>query len=129
MSVGSYGTEPEEWLREQEARVTALTEQADQVRQELRDAGATTSSRDGSVTVTVNAGGQLQNLRLSPKVEKLTPVRLAATILDTYQRACVDATRSTIDLMSGLIGDDAEAMAFLRQQLPADPDADEEDGR
>lgn len=111
--------DPETWLREQDARIEALKAEAEQAGAALAAARVTRVSQDMSVTVTVNPSGGLEDLLLTARATQLGPTRLAAVVLDTYAKACADAARSTLEIMSGLVGNNSEAMEFLRSTLPA----------
>ncbi len=92
---------------------------------------------DQSVTITVNPSGGLEDIRFSARAGQLGPARLASVVVDTYAKACAEAARNTLEIMSGLVGGDSGAMEFLRSTMPAvDPpgtsdntdDADDAEG-
>jgi YbaB/EbfC DNA-binding family len=85
-------TDPEHLLADYEARMAATTRMAEQVRTSLDAVNATARSGDGKVVVTVNASGNVVDLRL-PDAE------LAATVLNTIRRAqsqLADAVRTAM---------------------------------
>jgi len=104
---------PEEIMRDLDARVAQIQEQAGQVEQALADSETTLASEDEVVTVTVNAGGTLTGLRFSPQSRGMSGTGLADLVLDTYNRAVEESGRKTAQIMSGLLGADSEAMGVL----------------
>lgn len=120
-------TDPAKWLRDQEQRIAKLQEQANRTKQELAESVVTVASRDQAVTVTVNPAGVLLELRISPHAERLSSAQLTSKIMETYQKARSQAAARTVEIMSGLIGNDSDAMDFLRSTLP--PIDDEDLGR
>jgi hypothetical protein len=73
-------TDPERLLADYEARLAETTRMAEQVRAGLDKTSATARSGDGKVVVTVNASGNVVDLRL-PDPD------LAATVLATLRQA------------------------------------------
>lgn len=85
-------TDPEHLLADFETRLAETTRMAEQVRTSLDAVNATARTGDGKVVVTVNASGNVVDLRL-PDGE------LAATVLDTIRRAqsqLADAVRTAM---------------------------------
>jgi hypothetical protein len=85
-------TDPEHLLADFETRMAATTRTAEQVRTSLDAVNATARSGDGKVVVTVNASGNVVDLRL-PDGD------LAATVLNTIRRAqsqLADAVRTAM---------------------------------
>jgi DNA-binding protein YbaB len=96
-----------------------MQQKSARVQGQLRDLVTTVSSVDGAVTVTVNPEGVLSGLVLSPRAEGMSPAQIANQILQTYEMACSQASARTVEIMSGLVGENSEAMDFLRAQLPS----------
>ena len=85
-------TDPEHLLADYEDRMAATTRMAEQVRTGLDAVNTTARSSDGKVVVTVNASGNVVDLRL-PDTD------LAATVLNTIRRAqsqLADAVRTAM---------------------------------
>jgi hypothetical protein len=85
-------TDPEHLLVDFETRLAETTRMAEQVRTSLDAVNATARSGDGKVMVTVNASGNVVDLRL-PDGD------LAATVLNTIRRAqsqLADAVRTAM---------------------------------
>lgn len=73
-------TDPNQLLTDFEARLAETTRVAEQVRSGLDSVNAAARSADGKVAVTVDAAGNVVDLRLSD-------AELAATVLSTIRRA------------------------------------------
>ena len=85
-------TDPEHLLADFETRLAETTRKAEQVRASLDTVNATARSGDGQVAVTVNASGNVVDLRL-PDAD------LAVTVLNTIRRAqsqLADAVRTAM---------------------------------
>ncbi|MDN3238279.1 YbaB/EbfC family nucleoid-associated protein [Glycomyces tritici] len=104
---------PEEIMKELDARVAQIQEQAGRAEEALAESATTLASEDEVVTVTVNAGGTLTGLRFSPQARGMSGTGLAELVLDTYNRAVEESGRKTAQIMSGLLGADSEAMGVL----------------
>ncbi|MDP9791632.1 DNA-binding protein YbaB [Catenuloplanes nepalensis] len=111
-------TDPDRWLREQEERTARLTAEAGRAQHELAATQVTATSRDQSVSVTVNPSGVLLGVRFSPRATELTAAQLSARVMEAYGAACAEASQRMLEIMSGLVGDDSSAMAFLKSTLP-----------
>lgn len=125
MTEGLPITDPHQWLREREQRTADLMAEAERARDELEATAVSITSHDQSVTVTVNASGVLLDLSLSPRAEGMTLTQLSSQIMYTYAQACSEAADRTVEIMSGLIGDDSESMDFLLSTLPPEPDGED----
>ncbi|MFD0691576.1 YbaB/EbfC family nucleoid-associated protein [Actinomadura fibrosa] len=110
--------DPDKWLRDQQARAAAMKERADRAQEELAGSVTTLTSRDQAVTLSVNPGGVLQDLRLSPQADRMSGAQLTASIMETYRKACARSAARTVEIMSEVVGDDSEAMDLLRASLP-----------
>lgn len=108
----------EQWLDSYRARLTSVGERAARAREALAGVEATASSRDGSVTVTVNPAGALLGLVLGERSEAMSRVQLAAAVLAAAQQAQADAARLATDALAPLLGEDSEAMRVVRSHLP-----------
>jgi DNA-binding protein YbaB len=115
---GARIRDPQEWMREQEQRSAALIEKAEHAKSELAANIVTHSSPDGLVTVTVNPGGGLDALVLSPQAQGKPVVQLSALIMSTYRQATTKAADKTLEIMAGLTGRDSEAVEFIKSTLP-----------
>ncbi|WP_414937256.1 YbaB/EbfC family nucleoid-associated protein [Amycolatopsis sp. cmx-11-51] len=120
MSVpfGGHVRDPQEWMREQEQRSAALLAKAEQAKADLENNVVTLSSPDRLVTVTVNPGGGLMSLALSPQAQERPPAQLASLIMSTYRKATTRAADRTLEIMAGLTGEDSDAVDFIKSTLP-----------
>ncbi|WP_181777710.1 YbaB/EbfC family nucleoid-associated protein [Amycolatopsis pittospori] len=120
MSVpfGGQVRDPREWMREQEQRSAALLAKAEQAKSDLENNVVTLSSPDRLVTVTVNPGGGLTSLALSPQAQERPPAQLASLIMSTYRKATERAADRTLEIMAGLTGEDSDAVEFIKSTLP-----------
>ncbi|WP_018684156.1 YbaB/EbfC family nucleoid-associated protein [Actinokineospora enzanensis] len=116
--------DPQEWVREQEQRTATLLAKAENAQAMLAENSVTATSPDRAVTVTVNPGGGLTSLVLAPEAERLSHQRLSALIMTTYTQAARQAAARTMEIMSGLVGGDSEALDIVRQAMPELPDPD-----
>ncbi|ONF71490.1 YbaB/EbfC family nucleoid-associated protein [Amycolatopsis keratiniphila] len=115
---GGQVRDPREWMREQERRSAALLAKAEQAKADLENNVVTLSSPDRLVTVTVNPGGGLTSLSLSPQAQERPPAQLASLIMSTYRKATTRAADRTLEIMAGLTGQDSEAVDFIKSTLP-----------
>ena len=111
-----------------DAGIADITHKAEAAKARLQQLSATQSSQDGAATVTVNASGALQKLAFGPKARELPLERLAAVVVATAQRAQAQAARQITEIMAPVVGDNSDAMQFLREQFPA-PEVPEEQPR
>lgn len=107
-----------QWLADYRERLERAAEGAQQARQSLENAGATATSPRGEVTVTVNAAGVLEGVRLTAMARKLEADALAALIVDTARAAHRIAGERMAETMAGYLGD-GPALAQLTRHLPA----------
>ncbi|MFC3448444.1 YbaB/EbfC family nucleoid-associated protein [Amycolatopsis speibonae] len=115
---GGQVRDPQEWMREQEQRSAALLAKAEQAKTDLENNVVTLSSPDRMVTVTVNPGGGLTSLALSPQAQERPPAQLASLIMSTYRKATTKAADRTLEIMAGLTGEDSDAVDFIKSTLP-----------
>jgi DNA-binding protein YbaB len=114
------GAEALERVAEQQRRFAALRARAEGAQARLADNQAVVSSPDGAVTVTVNAGGQLLQLRLGAKADGRGSAALTELIMTTYRRACAQATARTVDILADISGENSATVRGLLAALPAD---------
>ncbi|KAA2264743.1 YbaB/EbfC family nucleoid-associated protein [Solihabitans fulvus] len=115
-----------DWVASYGAEVGNIAEAAEQAKAQLQLVASTLTSKDGAVTVTVNASGALQNLSFGPRADELPRAQLAAAIVATAHRAQAAAARQVTAVMAPLIGTDSDAMKFLEEQIPTPEEPEEE---
>ncbi|NUT94022.1 MAG: YbaB/EbfC family nucleoid-associated protein, partial [Saccharothrix sp.] len=125
-------TEPGLTPEQREARVAELRLQADQavagLRQQMaavqeaqgRALGVTAqaTSRDGGVTVTVDATGVVTAITFTPGALASTPDRLAAATVATIQQAAAQARAAMTAQLSPVTAAGAEVLAAARGNVP-----------
>jgi DNA-binding protein YbaB len=122
MTSNSFGPGADSFdvLAKQKQRFEALRARAEGAQAQLAENHSTVSSPDGAVTIAVNAGGQLEQLRLGAKADGKTMLQLTDTIMKTYRRACAEAAARTIDIMADLSGENSMTVTTLKANLPAE---------
>jgi DNA-binding protein YbaB len=119
-------TGADDWVSTYLRRAEETQARAEEAKSRLARVAARLSSHDEAVTLTVNASGALQNLTFGAAAETMSRDALASSVLATARQAQADAARQVAVAMSPLIGEDSEAMDFLRRQVPGQ--AEPEDG-
>ncbi|WP_197319921.1 YbaB/EbfC family nucleoid-associated protein [Saccharomonospora sp. NB11] len=107
------------WLADYRGRLERIAEGARQASETVAQIGATATSPRGEVTVSVNAGGALQGVKLTPMARKLEAEALADLIVRTAQEAQRQAGARMAEVMSDYLGD-SPALAQITQHLPAE---------
>jgi DNA-binding protein YbaB len=89
----------------------------DEIQDRLAGMRVSAQSADGLITATVDARGQLADLRLDRRVYRETdPERLSRAILATVQEATTRAGDGVRELMAGYLPAESGAMRFVRDQ-------------
>lgn len=119
----------EEWARQAEQKA----ERYQQMGAAVSAVGATESSPDGMVKVTVNSSGAISNLELSDRISEHRGAEVAAQIMACMQRAQGRLAAQVAEAMQATIGDDRSTIdtvvAGYQQRFPepvvqqADPNA------
>ena len=119
-------TDSEQFLQQQTARVEGLRQEADaamtalhaqiakarQAQTEAMTVTGQSSSRDGSVRVTVDATGVVTGLTLSPSAfDRNTPDKLAQAIVATIQSAAAQARGQLSTAFSAVRGGSGDVLA------------------
>jgi DNA-binding protein YbaB len=106
-------------------KLTALHARTEAARAALGAASATVTSTDGAVTVSVGAGGVLNDLSFGPSAFDRGPDALAAAVVATVRTAKVRALEQAEHDLTDIVGADSGAVAVLRRRRAelAGPDA------
>ncbi|GAA1950378.1 hypothetical protein GCM10009754_18810 [Amycolatopsis minnesotensis] len=109
----------QEWLANYSGKIADIQRRAAEAQEQIKNMRARAESPDGAVKVVLAPGGRVENLELTPQAMSLGPDRLAAAIKQTIQKAHADAAGQTQAAVTPLVGDDSDAMEFLREQIGA----------
>lgn len=105
-----------------------LKAKADEVREFVRTASATTRSPDGAVTVTVGASGVLTNLAFGPRAYRRPPEALSSLVMQLIETAQKQVAKEMASEFGGLVGENSAAMEVVREFLPHDPEDGDDAG-
>lgn len=110
-------------IKNLQTKATALTEA-------IADSVATVTSRDGSVTVTVEANGALRDLKLGHRAGDQSPARLTAAIMEAVRTAQRQTANSVADSVAEITGE-GDSTDLIRTFLPPqdEPDTDDDENR
>ncbi|ACU40256.1 YbaB/EbfC family nucleoid-associated protein [Actinosynnema mirum] len=120
--------DPQQWLGNFEAKLADLQQKSADLQENYAAASATVTSRDGAVKVTVGPNGGLQNLELGHRATELGAARLTALIMETARTAQKQAATKVMEAFAPL-GEGTEAMQFIKDSIPEDGPAADEDER
>lgn len=116
---------PEEWLAKFNATIADVQEKTQAFQRDLEHAGATESSPDGSLSVTVAPNGSLTNLRIDEDAWRGSGAELAGKIMHLARKAQRAAAVHVAEAFAPL-GADSEAMHMLTGYIPEPEEDDEE---
>jgi DNA-binding protein YbaB len=92
------------YSEELQGQVQKVIEQGADVQRQIAAVQATAKSDDGLVEITVDARGQLVNLRLDPAIYRRPNTReLAESITETMHAAVADATKKAHDIAATVV--------------------------
>lgn len=95
----------EDWDRDQKARVREWRRRASAVEKQMSEIDVRATSPNGEVSVTVDAGGAVTNVRFTPQNSRLSHTQLSAIVLETLQRAQNEAKRQVHRAQQSLLDD------------------------
>ena len=114
------------WVAENEAKAQRFQQMRDGVQQ----VSTTETSRDGIVTVTVDAAGNMSDLQITDGVKQLSGSKVASEVLGTMRRAQSRLADQVAEVVSATVGDDRSTMDTMlssyRGKFP-EPEDDEQD--
>lgn len=117
---------PTTWLAQYDEKLMKAAEQARKADNAIREAGGSATSRDGAVTVRVNASGALCDLVLRPGVGDVAPDDLAQVIMETTRRAHREVSAQVVAAMDEFVGP-GQALDMIKAHLPEGYAGDEND--
>jgi len=109
--------DPDKWFAQYDEKLQEAAAKAAKAEQALKTVGGSATSRDGEVTVRVNASGATTDLVLRPGVAELEPEQLARVILETARQAQRDVGAQVVDVMTKFVGEGA-ALEAVKEHLP-----------
>lgn len=115
---------PDEWLDRFNATIADVKAKTEAFQQNLEQAGATETSPDGSLTVTVAPNGSLTNLRIDESAWRGSGAELAGKIMHLARKAQRAAAVNVAEAFAPL-GADSEALHMVTGYIP-EPEEDEE---
>lgn len=115
---------PEEWLARFNATIEDVKAKTEAFQRDLEHSGATETSPDGSLSVTVAPNGSLTNLRIDESAWRGSGAELANKIMQLARKAQRAAAVHVAEAFAPL-GTDSEAMHMITGYLP-EPEEDEE---
>jgi DNA-binding protein YbaB len=116
---------PEEWLANFEAKIADVQQKTAAFKENLEASGATESSADGSLRVTVAPNGALTDLSIDETAMRRTGGELAGQIMQLARKAQRSAAVHVAEAFAPLAGEDSESLHMVVGYLP--PEEEEED--
>jgi DNA-binding protein YbaB len=104
-----------------EAKAAEMQRRSEQLTESFNAAGATASSPDGGVRVTVGPNGALQEVQLGPSVSRFAPAELAGIINRTAVKAQQIAAHQ-VRAAFAPFAEGTQAMSMLDSFLPPPPE-------
>lgn len=109
----------DQWNEEQHRSAAEWRAKNQELQRTLAKVVVRATSRNGELGVTVDAHGKVTDLRLTPQALRLGDSQLSRTLLETIQRAQLDAQRQSEAATRPYLDDPAAAAAitFIREVL------------
>lgn len=125
--------DPDALMREWDEQIQAKLKQADQISQAAREVRVTQRSGDGSVSVTVDSGGNVTALDLTDAALRKQPAQLSAEILGIMRSAQAQIATRMQEAMTPVLGDDSATMnaimGGIQEKFPQPPQETEQPHR
>jgi DNA-binding protein YbaB len=118
--------DPNQIVAAYENEVAAIAARAEEARDRISNLTGTATSPDGAVTITVGGAGALQSVSFGRRADELPREQLAAVIMATARHAQANASQQVLAIMAPLVGEDSDAMRFVREQIPDPVEPEEE---
>jgi DNA-binding protein YbaB len=117
-----------EQLEAWRGRIDRLAADTKAMSEQLQQLRVTATDRDGMVEVAVDASGSLVDLKLSPRMARVSGDALARTIMETVREAKRQVAARSQEVIESTLGSDSPAAqaiaARVREQLtPPEPPA------
>ena len=108
---------PERMIADLESKAQQLQQRSQQMQEQIQHASSTVTAPNEAVTVRVAPNGALQHIEFSPTAMRLTHVQLSQLVMQTVQKAQVQAAEQVASIVEPEFGG-TEAMDFLRSFIP-----------
>jgi DNA-binding protein YbaB len=119
---------PEEWLANFESKIAEVQQKAAEFKQNLEASGATETSEDGALRVSVAPNGALTDLSIDDAALRGSGGELAAKIMKLARKAQRAAAVHVADAFAPLAGADSESLRMVTGYLPPEEDEEPEQG-
>lgn len=116
---------PEEWLANFEAKIADVKQKAAEFQANLEAAGATETSEDGTLSVTVAPNGALTGLTIDDSALRGSGEQLAGKIMRLARKAQRAAAVHVAEAFAPLAGEDSESLRMVTGYLPPEEDEPE----
>jgi DNA-binding protein YbaB len=117
---------PDEWLAKFNATIADVKAKTEAFQRDLEQAGATETSPDGSVSVTVAPNGSLTNLRIDESAWRGSGAELAGKIMQVARKAQRAAAVQVAEAFAPL-GADSEALHMITGYIPEEEEDENEE--
>jgi DNA-binding protein YbaB len=119
---------PEEWLANFEATIAEVQQKAAEFKENLEASGATETSEDGALRVTVAPNGALAGLTIDDDAVRGSGSELAGQIMRLARKAQRSAAVHVVEAFAPLAGEDSESLRMVTGYLPPDEDEEPDEG-
>jgi hypothetical protein len=120
---------PDEWLAKFNATIADVKAKTEAFQRDLEQSGATETSPDGSLSVSVAPNGSLTNLRIDESAWRGSGAELAGKIMHLARKAQRAAAVNVAEAFAPLGGPDSEALHMITGYVPeAEEDEEEPEG-
>jgi DNA-binding protein YbaB len=106
-----------ERVAEWKGRIDQLTANTAEMRERLLDVRETATDTNRIVEVTVDSTGELVDLRLTDRIQRVAPDVVARTILTTVAAAKAKVAARTADIVGETMGSDSAAGRAIAERL------------
>jgi DNA-binding protein YbaB len=110
--------DPQQWLAQYDKQLTDIASRAKKASARLGQVSSTKVSPRGEVEVRIDAGGAVDDLKLTPEARTLESDELARLILDTTRKAQYAVSSQIADISTAYFGE-GPALDVIKQYLPA----------
>jgi DNA-binding protein YbaB len=117
---------PEEWLATFNTKIAEVKAKTEAFQRDLDQAGATETSKDGTLSVTVAPNGSISNLRIDDTAVRGSGAELANKIMQLARKAQRAAAVNVAEAFAPLGSPDSEALHMITGYLPEPEEDDEE---